>query len=151
MPHLCSQSHSHALSRLLCSPPPYLTVAIPREGVGVALGAQVGYVVTCRGSPEGSLIYTVFTKRCQKRSKMGYPLFLGGRRYSALRCLSARWCFFISKNTTGHCTCQPAGCPIFWGVGKLCVMGPNVNRCCNGMDCVTSLTHTPHSPQCRSF
>ena len=49
---------------------------MPREGVGVALGAQVGHVVTYRGSPEGSLIYTFFTKKYQKRSKMGYPLFL---------------------------------------------------------------------------
>ena len=49
---------------------------MPREGVGVALGARVGHVVTYRGSPEVSLIYTVFTKKCQKRSKRGYPLFL---------------------------------------------------------------------------
>ena len=49
---------------------------MPREGVGVTLGAQVGHVVTYRGSPEGSLLYTVFAKKCQKRSKGGYPLFL---------------------------------------------------------------------------
>ena len=49
---------------------------MPREGVGVALGAQARRVVTYRGSPEGSLIHTVFTKKCQKRSKKGYPLFL---------------------------------------------------------------------------
>ena len=48
---------------------------MPRECVGVTLGAQVGQVVTCLGSPEGSLIYTVFTKKCQKRSKRGYPCF----------------------------------------------------------------------------
>ena len=42
----------------------------------MALGAQVEHVVTYRGSPEGSLVFTVFTKKCQKRSKMGYPLFL---------------------------------------------------------------------------
>ena len=47
-------------------------VIMPREGVGVALGAQV---VTYRGSPEGSLIYRVFAKKCQKRSKRGVPLF----------------------------------------------------------------------------
>ena len=49
---------------------------MPREGVGVALGAQVGHVVTYRACSEGSLIYAVFTKKCQKRSKRGYPLFL---------------------------------------------------------------------------
>ena len=42
----------------------------------MALGAQVGQVVTNFGPPEGSLIDTVFTKKCQKRSKRGYPLFL---------------------------------------------------------------------------
>ena len=42
-----------------------------REGVEVALGAQVRRVGTQRASPEGCLIYTVFTKRCQKRSKKG--------------------------------------------------------------------------------
>ena len=41
---------------------------------GVA-GVQVGHVITYRGSPEGFLIYTVFTKKCQKRSKRGYPCF----------------------------------------------------------------------------
>ena len=37
---------------------------MPREGVGVALGA---HVVTNHGSPEGPLLYTIFTKKCQKR------------------------------------------------------------------------------------
>ena len=50
-----------------------------REGVGVALGARVGHVVTYRGLPKESLIYTVFTKKCQKQSKRGYPLFLTGK------------------------------------------------------------------------
>ena len=49
---------------------------MPREGVGVVLGAQVRRVVTYHGSPEGSLIYTVFTKKCQKRSKRGVPPIL---------------------------------------------------------------------------
>ena len=39
----------------------------------MALGAQVGHVVTNHGSPEGPLIYTVFTKKCQKRNKKGVP------------------------------------------------------------------------------
>ena len=43
------------------------------EGQGVALGAQLGQVVTNHSSPEGSLIYTVFTKKFQKRSKRGVP------------------------------------------------------------------------------
>ena len=43
--------------------------------MGVALGAQVGHVVTYLCSPEGSLIYTVFTKKCQKRTKRGTPYF----------------------------------------------------------------------------
>ena len=46
--------------------------------VGVALGAQVRHVVTYRDPPEGTLIYTVFAKKCQKRSKKGVPLFLTG-------------------------------------------------------------------------
>jgi len=46
---------------------------MPEEGVGVALGAQAGQVAA--RPPEGSLIYTVFTKKCQKRSKRGYPFF----------------------------------------------------------------------------
>ena len=41
------------------------------SGVGVALGAQVGHVVTYLDSPEGSLIYTALTKKRQKRSKKG--------------------------------------------------------------------------------
>ena len=48
---------------------------MPREGVGAAWGAQVGHVAANRGSPEVSLNYTVFTKKGQKRSKLGYPLF----------------------------------------------------------------------------
>ena len=44
----------------------------------MALGAQVGHLVTYRGTPEGALIYTMFTKKCQQRSKKGYPLFLTG-------------------------------------------------------------------------
>ena len=52
---------------------------MPREGVGVALGAQVEHVATYHVSPEGSLIYTVFTKKCQKRTKKGVPLFLTGK------------------------------------------------------------------------
>ena len=46
---------------------------MPREGVGVALGAQVRHVVTYSDPPEGTLRYTVFTKKCQKRSKKGVP------------------------------------------------------------------------------
>ena len=42
-------------------------------GRGVALGAHVGHVVTNHGSPEGPLIYTIFTKKCQKRNKKGVP------------------------------------------------------------------------------
>ena len=51
---------------------------MPQEGVGVALGAQVMHVVAYRDPPEGTLIYTVFTKKCQTRSKKGVPLFLTG-------------------------------------------------------------------------
>ena len=47
-----------------------------REGVGVALVAQVGQVVTYRASPEGRLIYTVFTKKVSKMDqKGGTPCF----------------------------------------------------------------------------
>ena len=47
-----------------------------REGVGVALG---GTGEACGQLPwlaRVYLIYTVFTKKCQKRSKGEYPLFL---------------------------------------------------------------------------
>ena len=50
--------------------------AMPRERAGVALGAQVRRAVTQRASPEGYLIYTVFTKKCQKRYKKGVPPIL---------------------------------------------------------------------------
>ena len=46
---------------------------MPREGVGVALGAQVRHVVTYHDPTEGTRIYTVFTKKSQKRSKKGVP------------------------------------------------------------------------------
>ena len=46
-----------------------------QEGVGVTLGAQVGHEVAHLASSEGCLIYTVFSKKCQKRSKRGYPPF----------------------------------------------------------------------------
>ena len=46
---------------------------MPPEGVGVTLGARWGHVVTYLGSPEGALVYTVFTKKCQKRSENGVP------------------------------------------------------------------------------
>ena len=45
-------------------------------GRGSVSGGTVGQVLAYRGSPVGSLIYTVFTKKCQKRSKLGYPLLL---------------------------------------------------------------------------
>ena len=49
---------------------------MPREGVGVALGAQVGHVVTNHGSPEGPLIYTVFYQKVSKtEQKGGTPYF----------------------------------------------------------------------------
>ena len=51
---------------------------MPQEGVGVALGAQVGHLVTYRDPPEGALIYTVFTKSVKNGPKGGYPLFLTG-------------------------------------------------------------------------
>ena len=41
--------------------------------MGVALGAQVGHLVTYRDPLGGALIYTIFTKECQKRSKKGVP------------------------------------------------------------------------------
>ena len=45
---------------------------MPREGVGVALGAQVRPLVTYREKGGGTLLYTVFTT-CQKRCKKGVP------------------------------------------------------------------------------
>ena len=49
---------------------------MPPESLGVTLGAQVVHLVTYRDPSEGALIYTIFTKKCQKRSKKGVPLFL---------------------------------------------------------------------------
>ena len=42
-------------------------------GRGLVMGAQVRHVVTYRDPPNGTLIYTVFTKKCQKRSTKGVP------------------------------------------------------------------------------
>ena len=39
----------------------------------MALGAQVMHVATYSDPPQGTHIYTVFTKECQKRSKRGVP------------------------------------------------------------------------------
>ena len=66
---------------------------MPREGVGVALGAQVGHVGAYRGSPDGSLIHTVFTKKCQKRSKKGVPPILTtlGEEFTFLGTLISAW------------------------------------------------------------
>ena len=55
---------------------------MPREGVGVALGAQVRHVVTYREPSEWALLYTVFTQKCQKRSKKGVPLFFTGFEFA---------------------------------------------------------------------
>ena len=60
---------------LFCSPEPQLTTIRPWEGVEVALGAQTWHVATHLASPEGCQICTVFSKKCQKRSKKGYPPF----------------------------------------------------------------------------
>ena len=56
---------------LFCSPEPYLAVIMPGEGVEVALESHVGHLVAYRDPPEDTHIYTVFTKKCQKRSKGG--------------------------------------------------------------------------------
>ena len=58
---------------LLLSTVARVSKIMPWDGMGVALGPQVGHVDAYRDSPEGYLIYTVFTKECQKRSKRGYP------------------------------------------------------------------------------
>ena len=39
----------------------------------MTLGAQVRHLVTYREPPEGTLVYTGFTKKCQKRCKKGVP------------------------------------------------------------------------------
>ena len=90
---------------LFCSPEPQLTVITPQECMAVALGAQVGHVVTYLCSPEGSLIYTVFTKKCQKRAKRGYPLFLP-----------------VFGEACGHFGPPPP--PLVWALGgQICTMG----------------------------
>ena len=74
VPHLCPQSTSH--EALIWSDGARVSKIMPREGVGVALGAQVRHVVTYRNPPEGTLIYTIFTKKYQKRSTKGVPQVL---------------------------------------------------------------------------
>ena len=39
----------------------------------MTLGAQVRHLVAYRDTAEGTLIYTVFTKKYQKRCKKGVP------------------------------------------------------------------------------
>ena len=41
----------------------------------MALGAQVGHVVTSHASPEGFLIYTASPENVKNRPKRGYPYF----------------------------------------------------------------------------
>ena len=65
MPHPCSQNHPHALPRFYYDRPSH---SCPYSCLGRAW-AQVGYVVTYHASPEGSLIYTVFTKKVSKTVK----------------------------------------------------------------------------------
>ena len=66
---------------LACAPeplprPPEVFKIIPQEGVVVTLGAQVRHLVTYRDPLEGTLMYTAFTKKCQKRCKKGVlPVF----------------------------------------------------------------------------
>ena len=57
------------------APEPRLTIFMPREGVGVALVAQVGHLVTYCDPPEGTLLTPLLPKIGQKRVKRGYPLF----------------------------------------------------------------------------
>ena len=67
------ESLSRPPEALFCSPEPQLTTTRPCEGVEVA--PQTWHVVTHLASSEGCQIYTVFSKKCQKRSKRGYPPF----------------------------------------------------------------------------
>ena len=77
---------------LFCSPEPQLTIFMPRVGVGVALGAQARFLVTYLNPPGGTLLYTVFTKKCQKRCKKAVPPFYDGKidGVTYLGCVSAR-------------------------------------------------------------
>ena len=47
-------------------------------GRGSGYGAQVRHMATYRDPYEGTLLFAVFTKKCQKRCKTWYPLFLTG-------------------------------------------------------------------------
>ena len=49
----------------------------------MALGAQVVHLVTYCDLPEGTLIYTMFTKKCQKGSKKGVPPVFNRKIYGA--------------------------------------------------------------------
>ena len=51
---------------------------MPREGVGVALGAQVGHLVTYRDPLVGPYFTPVLPKSVKNGPKRGYPLFLTG-------------------------------------------------------------------------
>ena len=61
-PEALLRSHGARVSKIM-----------PPESLGVTLGAHVGHLVTYRDPYEGALIYTIFTKKCQKRCKKGAP------------------------------------------------------------------------------
>ena len=48
---------------------------MPREGVGVTLGAQVRHVVTYRGPLRGPLFTLVLPKSVKNDAKRGYPFY----------------------------------------------------------------------------
>ena len=75
MPYLCPRGTPTPPEALCCSSEPQLTTIRHPGGVGVALGAQTGHMIAYFASSEGFLMDTVFSKKCQKRSKGGTPLF----------------------------------------------------------------------------
>ena len=73
VPYLCPEPLPRPPEALFCSPEPQLTIFMPREGVGVALGAQVRPLVTYR-DPRWDPTFTPFLPKSVKNgAKRGYP------------------------------------------------------------------------------
>ena len=79
MPHLCPQSNSHAFPRHEHGQRgARVSKIMPREGVGVALGAQARHVVTYRDPLVAPYLTPFLPKSVKHGAKRGYPLFLTG-------------------------------------------------------------------------
>ena len=84
MLHLCPpESPPRPPEAVLRSDGARVSKILPQEGVVVTLGAQVRHPVAYRDPPEGTLIYTAFTKKCQKRCKKGVPPVFASKKLAS--------------------------------------------------------------------